>query len=374
MCRSKAILLLIVAGLLTSAPGVGLGQILYGQPTSGQLRLVNTSWKSTLDGKEITLNQTAVPFLGFIPLRDNLEARLYVASVANNLDQLEETYKLSGLTDMRLQVNSSFADDRLLLSLGLNLPTGKTGLNFQEEWVVMNYMASDFLLFPNRRLGGGLGLNTMLGGVTPLGEMQLGGSITYQYSGSYEAYLDNGDYNPGDFLALNVGLQRDLGRVVWLADLTYTTFGDDLQEDRVVYNRGNQLEARLGLNYLGEGFFATGTTRYFFRGSNDIYELTGALAYQLEVYGDEFTMGGDFIWMSGEREWEYGPLFDFRFITANEFTLGSSSNFGFGGQIARWLSPQYKLGLSGEYFTGSADSGIIDLSGYQLAMSLSGVF
>ena len=374
MWSSRALFPVLLAGLLISLPGVAAGQILYGQPTSGSLQMIHTSWKSTVEDQEITLGQTAIPLVTFIPLQENLEARLYVASVANSLDQLDETYELSGLTDMRLQVNSSFGNDRFLWSLGLNLPTGKTGLDFEQEWVVMNYLASDFLLFPNRRLGGGLGVNAMLGAVTPLGEAQLGGSVTYHYSGTYEAYEDNGDYNPGDYLAINAGLQRDLGRAVWLADLTYTTYSDDTQDDRTIYNRGNQLEARLRLNVLGEGSRVSCSARYFLRGSNDIYDLDGALAYQLQVYGDEFALGGDLTWLSGDGRWEYGPLADYRYITANESTLGSSSNYGIGGQIARWLSPQYRLGVTGEYFSGNADDGVVDLSGHQLAVSLRGVF
>lgn len=374
MGRVKFSFIIALMAWSVTAAGPASGQIIYGQPASAKLRVIMTSWETSSEGVERSLDQMYIPFSGFIPLQENLEARIFLGGVNNKLDDPEGTKKLSGPTDARIQINKSFSDDRLILSLGFNLPTGKTGLNFEEEWFVTNFLAQDFLAYPNRRLGGGLGVNTLLGGATIAGDYRLGGSVLYHYTGSYEAYQDNGDYDPGNYYSLTAGFKRPFDRFTWISDLTFTSYTDDKQDDLKIYNRGNQFLFRMGGVWQTSEFRASADARYFVRDRNAVYDLAGAIANQLQLYGNEFSLLGSLTWFFDDKKWEFGPLFNFRQIAANEYELGSASNIGVGLQAQRWLSPQYQLGLSYKYLTGEANGGGIDLSGYQLATSLSGLF
>jgi len=369
----KLISLVMVAALVVlSAPA--LGQIIYGKPASGKLRLVYTSWTEKIDGQERTLGQLVMPISTYIPLRENLEGRLYIAGVSNSLDEPGATRGLKGLTDVRIQINKSMMEDHLLFSLGANLPTGKTGLDFDEELAVMKYLSRDYLSYPNRRLGHGLGVNLMVGGATVAGEFRLGCSALFHYTGEYEAYEDNSKYNPGDYFSLNAGAQRVQGRALLMGDLTFTTYGDDMQDGLKAFSRGNQFTFRIGTVFKASNFRLKGNARYYIRDRYTIYDATETVLSQLRVYGNEFAFASSISWISSDKKWSLGPHFDLRFIDANEVELGDANTVGVGGQIERWLTSAFNLSVALKYFTGSADGGAIDLTGYQISASLGGIF
>ena len=374
MDRVKSFSVIALMILSVISVGTASGQVIYGQPASAKLRVIYTSWETKSESRDNSLDQIYMPFLGFIPLKDNLEARIFLGGVNNKLNRTEATDKLSGLTDTRIQINKSFSEDRLILSLGFNLPTGKTALNFEEEWFVTAFLSRDFLIYPLRRLGVGFGVNALFGGAFMAGDFRLGGSALYHYTGSYEAFKDNGDYDPGDFYSLNVGFKRPYDQFLWIGDVTFTSYTDDTQDGTKIYNRGNQFLFRMGGVWETPKIRASADARYFIRDRNAVYDVAGAIVNQLQMYGNEFSLIGSFSWFFDDKKWEVGPLFHLRNIAANEYLLGSALYVGFGAQASRWLSSRYELGVSFEYFTGWADGGNIDLSGYQIATSLSGLF
>ncbi len=78
--------LLTACCLLISDPATA--QIVYGQEASGGLDIIATNWKMTVDTDEVTINQWALPASVFVPLRDNLEARIYVARATTTVKEL----------------------------------------------------------------------------------------------------------------------------------------------------------------------------------------------------------------------------------------------------------------------------------------------
>ncbi len=105
MGRVKFSFIIALLAWSVTAAGPASGQIVYGQPASAKLRVIMTSWETSSEGVEKSLDQMYVPFSGFIPLQENLEARIFLGGVNNKLDDPEGTKKLSGPTDMRIQIN-----------------------------------------------------------------------------------------------------------------------------------------------------------------------------------------------------------------------------------------------------------------------------
>lgn len=373
MARNRSVSMALMVAML-GCGRLATGQVVYGQPASAKFRVIATSWEASSDEQKDSLDQLYMPFQGFIPLRANLEARLFLAGVNNDLDRMGSTMNLPGLTDARIQINQSLSDKRIVASLGFNLPTGKTGLNFEEEWFVTNFLANDFMIYPNRRLGAGFGVHGLLGGAVMAGEFRLGASALYHYTGSYEAYEDNGDYDPGNFYSLTAGFQRPFGSFFWIGDFTFTSHTDDRQDGDEIYNRGNQFAFRMGGSWETPGMRGSVDANYFIRDRNTVYDLQGAIVNQLQIYGNEFSLFGSFSWLLDDKKWDLGPLLHLRMIAANEYEMGSALNVGVGAQALRQLTPRYQLGVSFEYYTGDADGGSIDLSGYQAATSISAVF
>jgi len=371
--RSRFLLILCLGGacLLSAVPAAG--QIIYGQEAAGNLDIIGTHWKMTLDQNEVTIDQWAIPAGVFVPLRENLEARVIVGYATTTVKQLGQEFNLQGLSDMRLQVTHAFARDRLLAGVGLNLPVGHKALNLDEEWVVMNYLSQSFLSFPVRNLGEGFGLNLMFGGATELGDNRVGATATYDMKGSYEAYLGEEKYNPGNALNLTAGLQRELGPRLFSGDVTLTVSADDKQGGVPVFSRGEQLAFHAGLSGGSTTRRYRADATYLARGRNTAFDPAGVLLQQLKVYGNEFIVAGSHDWTS-QQGWTYGPAADLRLIAGNEIGLGKSTILGLDGHVSRALTSTVNLGLALKYFTGSTHAGEVDLSGFQAWLTASGTF
>jgi len=380
MRNRKLFTALILSGLIMALAAPARSQIAYGQPTSGNLKLYYSHWQIENDSVTTDISQLSLPVNAFVPLQDNLEMRLFVANASNNIDQEYQAastpdadYSLSGLSDMRLQLNRAFSDDRFLFSLGLNLPTGKKSLSHEDEQPVMNVLTRNYLSFPIRRLGEGFGVNLMTGAATSFGNHRLGATLTYQFNGSYEAYEGDGDYSPGNMFSL--GINAETGQENWklFGNIAYTTFGTDQLEDRKVFKQSNQLELYGGMVYSGQTYALQGQARYLVRGRNERYDENEILDYRLKVYGNEFSLNGKYTY-SPNRTWFVAPQMELRFIAGNEFedanASGSASNIGFGAEYGRPIGEGINIGFGLIYYSGSADGGNIDLSGYRLSVGL----
>lgn len=359
--------------------GVSLGavpartQIVYGQSGEGGLDVIASHWKLGVNGGDITVDQFAVPATAFVPLHENLEARLFVAQASTSVSQLGLDYELNGLTDLRLQVNGSLARDHVLLGLGVNLPTGRHRLSMDEEWVVMNYLSQSFLSFPIRRLGGGFGVNLLAGAAREYGDYRLGATATLDIAGSYNAYANQGRYRPGSAFSLSAGIQREQSAHRLDGDLTFTTTSDDQLRGAAVFSRGQQLSFHLGLSGSPSGGTRyRGNAYYHIRGRNTVFDDDGILLQQLKVYGNEFLVSGSLD--LGAGAWTYGPRAEWHLIAANEYGFGNTSVAGFGGQVARRITARLSTQMAIKYFTGSTHDGAIDLAGYQAWLAAGGTF
>ncbi|MDY0110105.1 MAG: hypothetical protein RBT60_09235 [Candidatus Krumholzibacteria bacterium] len=361
---------LLLAAVTLAAP-VAVAQILYGQPTSGNLGLIYTHWKLEGLGGELTLGQWLLPINGFLPLGDDLEARYYVARVGNTLSTIAGDQELDGLTDLRVQIARSLARDRYLLSAGLNLPTGKTGLDPDGELPVMTLLTQNFMQLPARRLGEGFGLNLLAGTAATWGGRRVGFSVAFNYEGAYEAYEGAGDYDPGDSLVLTAGVQGGRGPWTWHGDVAFTTHGDDQLDGRKVYSQGDQLGWQAGAQLARPNRRASVQARYLIRGRNEQFDAAESLASRLKVYGNELALAGTLAWVRFDGLYG-GPVAEFRRIAGNEYGFGGTTVLGFGLLAGRSLGRQFDLSGALRFFTGNTDDGNIDLSGYQVSLSLSG--
>jgi hypothetical protein len=357
----------MLIGLLMSAAANVTGQIIYGQPASGDIGFVYTHWD--IEG-EYNINQFAIPINGFMPLKDNLEFRFSAVNSSSNLEIFDFDFKLSGLSDVRLQLNQSLAEDKILLSLGLNLPTGKKELSFIEELPVLQTLSLNFLDFPVRQLGEGFGFNLMAGGAEMLGEIKVGGALMYQYNGAYKPYDTEDEYNPGDQFSVtgNANLSGDKHSVT-LSGI-YSVFGTDKQEDRKIFAQAPLFN--LGLS----GIFGEGTVRYggdiglLFRGRNARYDSTETKFEQLKAFGSEYFLGMRMYW-TPDNYWKIAPLLELHIIGENEYDIEGAAVYGFGCEATRNISTGIDLGFGFKYFTGGAtEFGDLDIKGYQVFGSL----
>lgn len=362
---------LLIASLLIS--GDTLAQVVYGQPLNGGGRIYFTHW--TLEdstGKE-EIDQLAIPVSGMIPIRDNFEARFYIANVSNDLNQSDNEYSVSGFGDLRIQATHSFLEDQVVLSAGINVPSGKTKLSLTEEWPIMETLSQNFLRFPVRRLGEGPGFNLLLGGAKAVGDYRLGATLMYHLYGKYKAYENGGDYNPGDMFGITANIDRRFENGAVGISAIYSIYGTDKLNDQKIFEQADQLDLRLnGIVKMGS-VDLNGTIQFLTRGSNTRFDSLEAIFDQLKFYGNEFNLytGATIPVMA---KLDLMPLLEMKFIGKNDYDFGKSNLLGFGADAAYNLSEGLNAMIGYRFFTGKADDDAIDLSGYQLTAGVAAAF
>ncbi|MEE9443260.1 MAG: hypothetical protein V3V99_11415 [candidate division Zixibacteria bacterium] len=379
MQTGKIILAVIICAILIGNIQTASAQIVYGQSASVKARMTYTNWSVDYEnGNSLTVNQFMIPVNGFLPLRDNWELRYHAASISGGVELNDGTENsLSGLGDLRLMVNHSLSDDRFLFSLGLNLPTGKKKLNLGEELIVMNLLSLNYLSFPVRRLGEGMGVNLLFGGAASNGVSRLGGTISYQYLGEYNPFDSLGDYDPGDMISLSANGDTKKGNTVFSASMTFSLFSADKADGQKLRKPSSQFEISTGFETHKPKYSYLGNVALLLRGRITNYDNNEEVFEQLRLYGNEFFINTALVYHP-DKLWSFTPLVQLRVIGNNEFEddnkQGSSAIFGFGGEYARNIGEGVDFNTGVTYFTGDADGAKIKLSGFQITGGLIAAF
>nr|MBN2276503.1 hypothetical protein [candidate division Zixibacteria bacterium] len=376
--RNKRIIIgILTAGLMVLAVTPSFGQIIYGEPSAGSLRMVYSHWNMDGESGKIDIDQFTVPVSGFIPLSDNFETRFYMAGSTNVLSYYGSDSSLSGLSDFRIQASRSFSDDRILASIGLNLPVGKRKLDPYEERAVIDVLSQNYLDFPLRRLGEGLGVNMLLGGAAALGRFQCGAGMSYQFNGSYTPYEDGLNYKPGNFFSINANAATGGDRTNYSLDMVYTLYGTDKYDGDKIFKQSQQFDIRLAGAYGETDYSLNGYVRYLIRGRHTRYDITsGAVISELKMYGNEFSINGAFTYRPG-TDWYIGPNMELKIIGGFEEIdqdVDGATVFGTGIMYGRNFGRDLSFDLGFKYFTGSAYGGDMDLSGFQITAGLAAGF
>ncbi len=149
---------------------------------------------------------------------------------------------LSGLTDTQVRANYTVGTDFLVVTLGLNLPTGQsTALPAQQA--AATRIASDFLVFPITGFGTGAGGTGGVALARPVGDWNLGLGVAVRHSVAYNPFEDSTGaklyFQPGDEYRARVGLDRPYGTGRVAIGFTYSKFGND-QANESIYNTGDR--------------------------------------------------------------------------------------------------------------------------------------
>ena len=362
--------------LVMLVPAVTNAQVVYGDPAQGSVRFVYQSWTvdDDISGEEFDLSQWYFPVYAFIPIYDNTEIHFSTATAGSSTDSAGSDISLAGMNDTRLSVLHSLYEDRILLGMGLNLPTGKTKLD-QEENIVGNLLTADFLSLPAKRYGEGFGLYMEAAYAERISNVSFGGGIGYQLNASYSPVEDIESYNPGNrfVIAVNGMLEHQYGTVY--SYIRYNSFGVATQDDVDVYKMGAITEFSVGSHILYQSFKMHGGVRVLLR-SPDEHLVDGSLVeFDENNNGSEFRFFSDF----GYELRNIGLasiLLDYKLVSANgfdessEFFDGKATLFGIGAAFERDLSERFTAEAQIKSYSGSADDGNVDLSGLEIGLML----
>ena len=190
-----------------------------------------------------TISEFTLPIFVVIPVSSvfsfDVGTAYTSARVQPNGTAAGETSTVSGLTDTQVRANLSLGTDFVVLTAGLNIPTGKETAS-QTEQLAAFRIGNDFLAFPISNMGTGFGATAGLAIARPIGDWNLGFGGSLRQSASYEPFVDNTGarprFQPGNEYRGRLGLDHALGTGRFAVGFTYSKFGND-NIDRSVYNR-----------------------------------------------------------------------------------------------------------------------------------------
>jgi hypothetical protein len=206
------------------------------------------------------ISESAVPMFVVLPINAAFSFDIGTSYARSEVTQTtngqKTTSTISGLTDTQVRANYTLGNDMIVLTAGVNLPTGQSSVK-QEQLLAAGLIGSDFLAFPISNMGTGFGGTGGVAFARPVGEWNVGLGVSMRQSSAYEPLEAPGAitprYQPGNEYRVRGGIDHVFGTGRVNLGLTYSTFGND-NLDGSIYNTGNRWITQAGLtNNYGPG-------------------------------------------------------------------------------------------------------------------------
>jgi hypothetical protein len=249
----------------------------------------------TIDGASTVrvtrVTQWSIPVSVTVPIGSRLSFDLTGAYASSDV-QLSGTdpitgtdgYSLSGVSDVRVRATGHIVGDNVLVTAGINLPTGETELN-EEELSALRVVGAPALSFQVPVLGVGAGgtLGVVLAREIGAWSWALGSSyeMRSQYTPISVAAGIPVDFSPGDAVRLSLGSSRLFGQHSMTFGLSADFFAKEELES------GTSVGTAVGQSQLGPIYTADWQ---FDMASSRFRELT---FYVVDRYRTEYEREGE---------------------------------------------------------------------------------
>ena len=330
---------------------------------SGSSQVGYQYWKADDD----QIQQFSVPLTFVLPVNENLILNMTTGPAFSNL-ATKEIYSLNGFSDTRISGSYLLNNEKVLVTFGTNIPSGKSALT-QEEFSVASVLASHALNFRAPILGQGLDFSTGVAVVHEYADFVFGAGLGYLYRGQYEPFADyEYNYNPGNEFSFSGGLDYFIGRQNKLMfDISYTLFGNDNANDSKVFKSGNRLSIQ------AVAYFESEFMNYIFSLRNRIQAKnhigSGELIPERQnSNGNEFEVMGMGL-LSLDRTTTVRGLLEGRIYSDNAYGVGSATIGGLGAGLSRNLLSWLNVDAECRYYFGSLHAGTenVGLTGFQFS-------
>lgn len=192
-----------------------------------------------------TISQVAIPLFVSVPVSERLTFDVGTSYASSRVVTSSGTSEISGLTDTQVRGNLTLGSDFVVLTAGLNLPTGSSSVTM-EQFAAAGLIGNDFLAFPISNMGTGFAVTGGVAVARPIGDWNLGIGGAVRRSAAYEPFDIPGQtlrFQPGNEYRARLGVDRTLGSGRIALGLTYSAFGKD-DVGGSVYNTGDRVIAQ----------------------------------------------------------------------------------------------------------------------------------
>ena len=264
LIRTFAVGALLAVTLPSLAPAQGLGSL------SVVVAPHSSSYAIGTGGAKTTVAQTAIPFVLSLPFTERFTMDITTAyAITDVISGGRSTSSIKGLTDTQVRGNYSFADQTVIFTFGLNLPTGQYTIPAGQA-AAAGQIGNDFLSYPISSMGNGLAGTGGIAFARAMGAWNLGAGASMRKSTAFAAFGDATSefrFTPADEYRLNLGLDRPVGDGQLQFGLSFSAFGEDLA-DTTSYSTGDRLIAS------GAWSFPVGNTSVALSGWN-LFRMAG---------------------------------------------------------------------------------------------------
>ena len=192
-----------------------------------------------------TISQFAFPVFVLIPAGDRFTFDIGTSYARTRVTSGTRTSEISGLTDTQVRGNLTLGSDFVVLTAGLNLPTGTSSVTL-DQFEAAGLIGNDFLAFPISNMGTGFAITGGVALARPIGQWNVGLGGAVRRSASFEPF-DIPDqslrFQPGTEYRVRLGVDRTVGAGRAALGLTYSAFGKD-DAGGSVYSTGDRLIAQ----------------------------------------------------------------------------------------------------------------------------------
>ncbi|NIW79317.1 MAG: hypothetical protein GWN16_07585 [Calditrichae bacterium] len=215
--------------------------------SGGILRVfpLNQSWSiedSIGISREIRELSTQVFFS--YPVVDRLNLAFNGARVSTGGD----SKSISGFTDVQISANYFLTSFDLVLSLGVNLPSGESQLS-EPDFQTSLLLSDPIFRFQVPNMGQGWRVSPGVSWAKKINDrLAVGIGAAYQAISEYKFRKEITEtYDPGDEWAVAGGFDMRLSRATLMScDLLFTFYGTDKLENVVVIEAGNKMVLKIG--------------------------------------------------------------------------------------------------------------------------------
>jgi len=326
------------------------------------------SWERDAGDTTQTISQFSMPVILKLSLTRNLAFDMIGSTALSSTDDSN----LSGIRDVKARAVAMLADDTIMLTAGMNLPSGKSQLDL-EETVVSLLLSDKAMGFRYNRLGEGLDISLGAGTARPFGPVVLGAGVGYLLKGEYE-YLEakNSKYNPGDQVNVTGGMDLLFEPLLLRTDLTYTTYQSDTIDNSRVFKEAAKLSIQENVVLLIERLAVMLSARYIIRGESDILRA-GASGRTEKIHGDRIDVDGS-LDLRIAKPIDLKLLAESVFIGENAAGQNDAAMFGFGAGVTLKFMQASSLDIMGKYHTGKSNNEEVTLTGFSTTATLRLIF
>ncbi len=204
------------------------------------------TWRFGDEGGFKSFTEFAFPFSYSVSVSPRLGVEVITSPFLSSLDPVTgDKLSHNNLSDSFVRASYIVGDHRVLLTLGVGIPTGKAKLN-NDQLTVAGFAANRPLDNPVTNFGTGLNVNFAVAAAQEIGTWIVGLGVGYSLRQNYDA-LSSGqevEVDPGDELNLTFGVDKEFEwgdeKAKFTSDFIYTRYTEDDLNGQPFFEAGDR--------------------------------------------------------------------------------------------------------------------------------------